>query len=235
MEFPGDERAAAEISFWSKQPDRAVLFDFNGTLSDDEPLLLQIFVGLAKDELGTALDEADYLARLAGRSDREILEVMVAESAHSGEAALVDELLLRRRDRYLALAAQRPPITPAAADLVRALHAAGIKVGIVTGAQRPDVEAVLAGAGLRDLFVGIVTEEDVTVGKPDPQGYYMGADLLDVRPGAVLAFEDSIAGITAAKAAGMTCIGIPGTRPAAELATIADGIVRRLDPALLHP
>jgi beta-phosphoglucomutase len=224
--------AVSVLTTWLARPRRAVIFDFNGTLSDDEPILLEIFTNQCRTRLGHDLDPADYYRRLAGRSDREIIEVLVRERV-GDDPLLVEDLLIDRRNQYLRIVSERSPITSAPRALVIELGTRGVPVGIVTGAQRPDVSAVLAGSGLADVIRVIVCEEDVEHGKPDPEGYLKGAELLGATPSDVLVFEDSIAGIQAAKAAGMKCLGVPGTRTAAELATAADGIVDGLSTELL--
>src|SRR5687768_15937108 len=87
------------IDQWSARPGRAVIFDFNGTLSDDEPLLLSIFTELFSRHLGWQMTPEEYAARLLGHSDREIIEIAVREQ-QGGDADLVEELLAQRRDRY---------------------------------------------------------------------------------------------------------------------------------------
>ncbi len=219
---------------WAAQPERGVIFDFNGTLSDDEPLLEQVYTGLVRDHLGWAISAAEYYARLAGRSDREIAEIAVAERA-GGDPALTERILAGRRERYWALAAQYPPIRPATAELVRRLAAAGVRIAIVTGAERPDVEFVLAASPIAGLIPVVVAEEDVSRGKPDPEGFLAGLRGLGLPPGQVVAFEDSVHGIRAARAAGLRCIAVAGTLSRDVLAAEADAVVDQLGPELLGP
>lgn len=205
---------------------RAVIFDFNGTLSDDEPLLLRIFTELFADELGWTLTPEEYADRLAGRSDREIIDDVVGRSGR-GEG-LTGRLLERRRDRYLELVSEESPVRPGTVSLVRRLETQGVPLGIVTGAQRADVDHVLSIAGLDDAFAAILTEEDVTHGKPHPEGFLRGADRLHVDPADVLVFEDSVAGLRGARAAGMTTVGVTGTIDRDVLVREADAVVEHL-------
>jgi beta-phosphoglucomutase len=222
---------------WAASPGRGVIFDFNGTLSDDEPILLRIFTELFAEYLHWTLTPDDYYSRLAGHSDREIIE-MVVGNVGPGDGApkddpLVDLLLTQRRRRYRELVEASSPITPAATALVRRLSRAGVPLAIVTGAQRPDVEFVLERSSIGDLVRLMVTEEDVTRGKPDPEGFLAGAAGLGLDPWDLLAFEDSVAGIRAAKAAGMVCLAVVGTRDGTALATEADCVVTGLSPDLM--
>ena len=211
-----------------------MVFDFNGTLSNDEPLLLRLYTDLFRRRLSWELTSEDYFRRFAGRSDREIVATVVAEQG-SGDAALVDGLLAERLARYRELVAERSPVEPATAALVRLLHDHHVPMAIVTGAQRPDVDLVLERSGLAPVFAVIVTEEDVRRGKPDPEGFRTALSALGAEPSCTLAFEDSIYGIRAAKAAGMSCIGVAGTSPRSELDRVADAVVDALVPGLFDP
>ena len=197
---------------WAERPGRAVIFDFNGTLSDDEPILLRIFTELFSEHLGWHLSAEDYAQRLLGHSDREIVEIAVREYG-DGDPALVERLLERRRARYKELVAARSPITDGAAHLVAELAAQGVPMAIVTGAQREDVLAVLDNCATGNHLNLLVAEEDVQHGKPDPEGFLRGAALLGVEPADVLVFEDSVPGIRGALAAGMACIAVVGDNP----------------------
>jgi beta-phosphoglucomutase len=216
---------------WAASPGRGVIFDFNGTLSDDEPVLLRIFTELFAEHLRWTLTPDDYYSRLAGHSDREIIEMVVGDVA-PGER-LVDLLLTQRRRRYRELVEASSPVTPATAALVGRLSRAGVPLAIVTGAQRRDVEFVLARSAIPGLIRLVVTEEDVARGKPDPEGFLAGAAGLGLDPGDLLVFEDSVAGIRAAKAAGMVCVAVEGTRAGAALAAEADAVVTGLSPDLM--
>jgi beta-phosphoglucomutase len=221
------------LATWARSKDRAVIFDFNGTLSNDEALLLPLFQDMFKEHLSWEVSEIEYFERLAGRSDREIIESAVAEHG-DGDEVLVERLLEIRRDRYLDLVQERSPIEDGAVALVELLVAHGVPLGIVTGAQRLDVEFVLDHRQLRGVFGAIVTEEDVTHGKPHPEGFLAGAALLGVDPTSVLVFEDSVFGVRAARAAGMTVVGVIGTSPASVLAEEADEVVDALAPSIVE-
>ena len=214
---------------------RAVIFDFNGTLSDDEPVLARVFAEIFHAYLGWRMTPDDYFARLAGRSDREIVEVAVAERGGglADNGPLVERLLALRRERYLQIVESESPIRPGTEALVRALTAAGHPLAVVTGAQRSDVDFVLGHSGVGGHFEVVVTEEDVTRGKPDPEGFLLAAERLGVLPQEIVVFEDSLAGVRAARAAGMRCIAVTGTHDALTLAGEGIPTVDVLNPAVL--
>jgi beta-phosphoglucomutase len=209
-------------------PPRALLFDFNGTLSDDEPLLCAIWQEIFAEQ-GRPLSAVEYYARLAGLADTEIARLWLGD----GHPAL-PEVMAERVARYRARAADGSTVAPAVRAAVR--YAAGrVPVGVVSGAPRADVEPVLAAAGLAGAVSVLVTEEDVERGKPDPEAYLRALRLLDgaIRSPEVVVLEDSEAGVEAARAAGMRCVAVLGTMSPERLAA-ADEIVERVDLVLVR-
>jgi beta-phosphoglucomutase len=196
---------------------RAVLFDFNGVLVDDEPIHLEMFQRVLADE-GIALTTEDYYGRTLGLDDRGCFAAVLAAA---GEEASVPRLmrLLARKSAYYQerIRKQGYPFVPGAPELVRELAAAGRMLGIVTGALRDEVEGALRQAGLRDLFKVLVTAEEVEKGKPDPEGYLRALEGLSslpplparlIHPHEVLAVEVSPAGLAAAAEVGLMTLGI---------------------------
>lgn len=206
--------ASVIVARWGDQEGRAALFDFNGTLSDDEHLLREVFAEIFVKRFGWNMTEAHYQAHLRGLSDREIVERVAHD--HSDEQPDIEALLAERRDLYLVRARAQPPIRPGARDLVRALRSQGALTGIVTGARRQEVDYVLDLCGLGETFDVVVTEEDVSRGKPDPEGYLLATRHLNVPPEACLVFEDSGVGVLAARRAGMTVLVVDEAPNAAE-------------------
>lgn len=207
---------------------RAVLFDFNGTLSDDEPILCELWQEIFAEH-GRPLVSEDYFERLAGLSDPEIAEAWLGPE-HPGLAEALGERVRRYQERV----ADGSTVSPEMRAVVSAA-AARVPVGVVSGAMRAEVEPVLRAAGLAEAVSVVVTADDVVRGKPDPASYRLALERLgyEGEPFDVLAFEDSEAGVFSAKAAGLRCVALVGTRPANRLAA-ADGIVERIDVPLLE-
>jgi beta-phosphoglucomutase len=201
----------------------ALLFDFNGTLSDDEHIQCEIYQEIFA-EAGKPLGQAEYFAELAGLSDPEIVRTWLGEER--------PELVAERVSRYQARAAHGSTIGPAARDAVR-YAAKRAQLAVVSGAARVEIESVLTAAGLAPLVSVVVAANDVEAGKPDPEGYIRALELLDVRPDEAVAFEDSETGVTAAKAAGLHCLALEGTVEIDRLAA-ADEIVDALDVELMQ-
>ena len=227
-----DALASEVIARWWRAPQPVAVFDFNGTLSDDEPILSRLFTDMFAEHLGWELSSTDYFARLAGLSDREIIETAVAQQ-DLRDAGLVEQLLAERRTRYCTLVEERSPILPATVALVEQLRDRKVPLAIVTGAQRIDVDFVLERSPLKGLFSVIVTEEDVAHGKPDPEGFLRALAQLKAPAKSAVVFEDSLHGLAAARAAGAYTIAVEGTRTAAQLMPAADAVVRALSSSLL--
>jgi len=191
---------------------RAVAFDFNGTLSHDEPVLCAVYRDLFSEH-GRPLTERDYYGRLAGLSEETIIGTWLGV-----EGDVLSALVEERIERYLALAGRGETILPSVRDAVA--YAAGcIPVAIVSGAFRREIEPVVSGAGLDPYVSVIVAADDVERGKPDPEGYLRAVALFEdgIGPDEVVAFEDTEAGVTSAKEAGLYCIAVLGTHPAERL------------------
>jgi HAD superfamily hydrolase (TIGR01509 family) len=202
----------------------ALLFDFNGTISDDEGVQCAIYRELFAAQ-GRPLDEQEYFDELAGRSDPEIVERWLG-AGHPAAA----EVLERRVQLFRERAGDGSTVPPHVREAVlRAAGRAGL--AIVSGATRSEVETVLRAAGL-DVFDVIVSAEGVTRGKPDPEGYLLALEQLRVQAADAVAIEDTPPGIAAAKAAGLRCVAVLGTTPRERLAE-ADEIASRLDSGLV--
>jgi beta-phosphoglucomutase len=207
---------------------RAIVFDFNGTLSHDEPILCEIFMELFAEH-GKPLSAQEYFDVLAGLSDPEIVRTWLGHDHPD-----VDEVIEERIARYRTAVADGSSVPLELREAVR-FAAARVPLAIVSGAARPEIEPVVEAAGIADCFEAIVPAEDVEHGKPEPDGYLRALELLDggFAPGDVLVFEDTEAGVAAARAAGMRCFAVLGTLAPERLAQ-ADEIVERIDVALMQ-
>lgn len=209
---------------------RAITFDFNGTLSDDEPILFEVFAGLFA-ERGRPLTAEDYFGILAGLSDTEIVRTWL------GDRDDVEALVAERVERYRRAVHDGSSISE---DVRRAVRRAAdrVPVAVVSGAAEAEIAPVLRAAGIHGLFVTVVSSDSVHDGKPHPDGYLTALRRFaeaghPVAPAETVAFEDTAAGVASAKAAGLHCIAVAGTLPRPRLAE-ADEIVERIDEALIR-
>jgi HAD superfamily hydrolase (TIGR01509 family) len=205
---------------------RAILFDFNGVLVDDEPIHLEIFQRVLADE-GIPFSAGEYFARFLGLDDRACFAAVLAEAGEPVNVPRLMRLIARKASYYQERIRQGGyPFFPGAVDLVATLAARGRMLGVVSGALREEVEGALRQAQLLDRFKVLVTAEDVEEGKPDPQGYLRALEALNslpplperlLHPHEVLAVEDSPAGLAAAKEVGLATLAIAHTYPAERL------------------
>jgi HAD superfamily hydrolase (TIGR01549 family) len=193
---------------------QAVVFDFNGTLSDDEPVLARVYQELLPD-----LTVDEYYARYAGHTDEYIFD---------GDERLIAE----RVRRYVELCADGSTVDEGTRAAVR-FAAERIPVGLVSAALRSEIDPVLTAAGLLDLFRIVVAQDDVTRGKPDPQPYLLAAERLGLEPGDLAVFEDTDVGVASARAAGAYVVGITRTL-GAERMSDADELVDRIDVSVME-
>jgi beta-phosphoglucomutase len=202
---------------------RAVIFDFNGTLSDDEPVLARVYQELYA-ELGRPITEAEYFRELAGHTDEEMLIRWFGRSD--------DAWIAERIARYNVLAADGSTVDEDARAALRVAAVHG-PVAIVSAAARSEIDTVVDAAGIREALTLIVSQDDVTNGKPDPECYLTAARLLALDPADLLVFEDTAVGVAAAKAAGARVVGLTRTI-GAERMGLADELIERLDAATME-
>jgi beta-phosphoglucomutase len=207
---------------------RAVAFDFNGTLSNDEPIMCAIYEQLFA-ERGRPMSEADYYTSLAGTTEEAIIGGWLGV-----EGDELASLVAERIRRYQVAVADGNTVTAGLREAVR-YAAARVPVAVVSGAYREEIEPVLEAAGVRNLFAFLVTADDVSNGKPHPESYELLVERLGagVAPEDVVVFEDTEAGVAAAKDAGVRCLAVRGTLPDDRLGR-ADDLVDGIDVELMR-
>ncbi|MFJ9420067.1 HAD family hydrolase [Streptomyces sp. NPDC101227] len=190
---------------------RAALFDLDGTLIATEHRSRAAWTRLFEAH-GLVVDDA-LLATFVGRRGQEAL----GDHAHRFPGSTVEELF-DEAVGYLNGADMPPPYAvPGAGALVERLYADGVPMAVVTSGLREHAGALLDLVGGAHLFAAMITAEDVSRGKPHPEGYLAGCAALGVEPGQAVAFEDAPAGVAAARAAGLACVGITTTHTGAAL------------------
>ena len=117
---------------------------------------------------------------------------------------------------------------PGAVPLIEALDRQGFRLALASSAPRENVELILQKLGLRNCFQAIVSEEDVTRGKPDPQPFLLAAERLGATPEKALVIEDAPAGVEAAHRGGMKAIAVTTSHNRDEMRT-ADLVVSSLE------
>lgn len=213
---------------------RAVIFDFNGILVDDEPIHLELFQKVLKEE-GIAVTEADYYARYLGMDDKGCFKAAFQEHGRSLNERGLAELIQRKARYYRESVKTNIRVFPGVNEFVR-LAASRYSLAIASGALRSEIEMIIERIGLRKYFQVIVSSEDISEGKPNPEVFVKAlsglnqdrSDAQRVRPSQCLVIEDSKEGILGAHRAGIKCLAVTNSHPAEELAE-ADAVVRSLE------
>lgn len=185
----------------------ALLFDLDGTLIDTEAVALTS--GLeAFEALGHAVDAA-FLHSLIG-VDQPTSRQIIRRHRPGLDIARLDALW---QGRFLAETEAHLPLKSGAEALIAA--AAGLApLAVVTSSGRTEAHRKIGVAGIAAHFRTVVTVEDVTRAKPDPEPYLLAARRLGVAPGRCLVFEDSETGAEAAHRAGCVVVQVPDIIPA---------------------
>ncbi|MCD6040005.1 MAG: HAD-superfamily hydrolase [Gammaproteobacteria bacterium] len=191
---------------------KAIIFDFDGVLFDSEKIHLQACNQVFKD-LGFTISEDEYFQAYVGLSDNEMFDLILKNKNIKLSSDQVKALRKRKIIAYKDYVTSQVSL-----DGVRGvkefleIHAKIIDhFAICSGATREEIEATLRKleqGKLRIHFKHIISIDDIKLGKPSPEGYLLAANRLNVLPPYCLAIEDTPVGIAAAKAAGMTVVGI---------------------------
>jgi HAD superfamily hydrolase (TIGR01509 family) len=193
-------------------PYAAVIFDMDGVLVDSEPQHERAFREVFAD-LGYGDRHGIHFPDYYGRSDRALWLDFMAQ--HQPPQPL-ETLTRLKEDRLLTLLAAEEPIFEGVPDLVATL-ASRTPLAVASGSTHTVIQAVLSMRELRRHFPVVVSAQDVLRGKPEPDIFLLAAQKLGVDPTSCVVVEDSAAGVSAARAAGMRVIGITNSLPAERL------------------
>jgi beta-phosphoglucomutase-like phosphatase (HAD superfamily) len=198
-----------------RSPETALVFDLDGVLVDTAELVTQGWLRFAASR-GRRISRTAIRDRLFGRRTIDILHdefgLTRAEAASLVAAGIDDKT---------AEVAEGPPLreVPGARRFVRHAIEDGTPVALVSSASASNVALALEAIGLRDAFHVTVDAGRIERGKPAPDPYLAAARALGLPPSSLVVFEDSVAGIAAAMAAGARCVGIASSLPRERLAT----------------
>lgn len=204
--------------------DWAALFDWDGVIIDSARAHERSWERLA-EELGKALP-ADHFLRGFGMRNEVIFPDILQWSRDPAEIhrwSRQKEALYREVIRE-----EGVTILPGVIRYLQSLKEAGVPCVIGTSTQRDNVDFILEMTELRPYFKDMVTSEDVSHGKPDPEVFLKAAERAGLPPRRCVVFEDALYGIQAAKAGGMAAVGVLTTHPGGFLKG-ADRLVGQLD------
>ena len=206
----------------------AIVWDVDGTLVDTAAQHFRAWERLAA-EIGKPFTHSDFAATF-GMRNPEILRQLFYPDA---DDKLCADLGRRKEDLYRASVREEGTrLLPGVGRLLAAFAAAGWPQAVGSSAPPGNVELLLGLTDPRHYFQAVVTGDDVSRGKPDPEVFLSAATKLGVEPRRCVVFEDAVAGVQAARAGGMRCVAVTfvGHHPADKLAAAgADLVVESLE------
>jgi len=183
----------------------AVVLDFDGLILDTETPLRRSWNEIYEQQ-GFSVSPTAWAEIVGSSADPE--EAYELFERHLGHP--VDRMALRtRRRRREGELLKREHIMPGVRQLVNDAKAQGVRLAVASSSEREWVVGHLARIGLLGSFEAVACAEDVITAKPAPDLYIEALRLLDVSPDSAMAFEDSVHGVKAAKAAGLFCVAVP--------------------------
>jgi beta-phosphoglucomutase len=203
---------------------KAILFDFNGVIINDEPIQLEAYRKCLGEE-GISLTDEEYYSCL-GMDDVRFVQAAYGRAGKPLSDVAINSLIEKKSAIHRTLISDELPLFPGVETFIKAA-ARKFTIGVVSMARRAEIEYVLDKANLLKLFSVIVSAEDVTLCKPDPACYSQAFLRLDearrrnggrsIAPKECLVIEDAPPGVLSARGAGMRPLGVTNTVSAAEL------------------
>ena len=185
---------------------RAVIFDMDGVIIDSHPAHREAWRTFLQT-VGKPVSDAELDFILDGRKRGEILRHYLGELSEEEVQQYGD-----RKDEFFRERSFQIKLIPGVTELLAQLRKAGVATAVATSASGSRARHVLDQLQLAEGFDVVVTGNDVARGKPDPSIYALTCQRLNVAPGRSVAIEDAVSGIQAARAAGLTCVGVAGAQ-----------------------
>ncbi len=213
---------------------KAVVFDFDGVLVDSEPMHYRAFLRIVREQgFLYELSYERYIEVYIGFDDRDMFRHLLSELRMPADEALVRRLIDAKEPAFAAevraAASEGTLAIAGSVKLARHLHSAGVPIAIGSGASRADIALMLEALELGEAFAIRVTADDVARSKPEPETYLKASAALAFLPRECLAIEDTPAGLSSAKSAGLRRLGLTTTHSVGQLIQWAERVVDDLD------
>jgi beta-phosphoglucomutase len=212
---------------------KAVIFDFDGVISDSEILHFRAFNQMLA-QYGIEITIKDYYKTYLGFNDVDCYKLLIHQGLLKIDEQQIAGLVEQKKLIFEKLAKTEGRMIEGVRDFLKMLEQNNIPMAICSGALLTEVELILEEARLRHLFEVIVAAEQVKKGKPDPEGFLLSLQRLNesrenpITANQCIVIEDSHWGLEAAKAAGMHTIAVTNSYDAEQL-RMAEKIVDRLN------
>jgi beta-phosphoglucomutase family hydrolase len=186
----------------------AVLWDLDGVIADTGPYHCQAWQEVFQPR-GLNFTEEDFKRHFGRRNDT-IIRDIAGDSISQQE---LDIIATEKEINYRNRVTRNIKPLPGAIELIRTLGEHGVKMAIASSAPMENILLILKSLGIKDCFQAIVCGREVAEGKPNPQVFLLAAKKLGVEPQDCVVIEDAVAGVTAAKSAGMKCLAVTNSHP----------------------
>ena len=217
---------------------KAVIFDFDGVITDSEILHLRAF-NQSLAQYGIEITKNDYYTMYLGFNDADCYRLLIEKGLLKMDEQQINNLMNQKKQIFEQLAKTEGKMIEGVRDFLTLLEENSIPMAICSGSLLTEVEMVLEEARLRHLFEVIVSGEQVKKGKPDPEGFLLTLQRLNenreeaMTANQCIVIEDSHWGLEAAKAAGMHTIAVTNSYDAEQLA-LAEKIVTQLNDLTIN-
>ncbi|MBN1788133.1 MAG: HAD family phosphatase [Sedimentisphaerales bacterium] len=220
---------------------KAFIFDFDGVIADSEPCHYAA-TNEVLAQFGVKLAQEDYYTNYLGYTDYELFEAVRKEEKADYKDISIEQLTEQKAKVFEKLIKQGDCIIDGISEFIEKLKKEKIRIAVNSGASLADINIMLTGASFENSFDIIVSADDVTKGKPDPESYLLTLEKLNdisdlpISASQCVVIEDSRWGIISAKKAGMNVIAVTNSYPTEELkdAAIVVDSVREIDISQLH-
>jgi len=202
---------------------KAVIWDMDGVIADTAPYHFKAWQHVFQKR-GVNFTETDFRRNFGQRNDTIVRNVLGKDLP----ASEVDAITSEKEQNFRHRVKQNIKPLPGAINLIKSLKENGFSLALASSAPTENIQLILKGLNISNCFQAIVWGREVTEGKPNPQGFLLAAKKLGVVPKNCIVVEDAVAGVTAAKRAGMRCLAVTNTHPRTSLAE-ADLIVDSLE------
>lgn len=202
---------------------RALIWDLDGVIADTAPFHFRAWRHVAEAR-GITFTEDDF-RQTFGKRNPEIIAEKFGGDVSPPEA---ENIASTKEDVFRRIAKQSIKPFPGVLNLLLSIRSAGWSTAIASSTPPENIALIVDSLEIAGLFDAVVSSTDVGRGKPDPEGFLLAAERLGVAPGNCVVIEDAVAGVQAAKSAGMLCIAVTNTHPAQNLAE-ADRVVDSLE------
>jgi len=217
---------------------RAVIFDFDGVITDSETLHF-LALNKALAQFNAEITTEDYYKDYLGLNDLECFQLISERSRLKLDSEQIKILAKKKNQIFEKLAKTETKIISGVPEFLHTLRKNGTAMAICSGALLSEIKLILGYGGLQSFFEVIVSSDQVKKGKPHPEGLLLTLERLNkkeqqpISAGQCIVIEDSRWGLDAAKAAGMHTIAVTNSYTAEQL-SMAEKIVTNLNELTIN-